>query len=139
MSIPPPVAPTPLQYATPPRDNSIRIIAMRQRTIMYCILAYIASIGVYIGVIAQRNGVLVVGIAALCLLAVLVTIIVCVFRLALVIYSTGIAILLGVLLIIPYIGMVILLIMNSRATKILRANGISVGLMGANMKQFSQG
>jgi len=37
-----------------------------------------------------------------------------------------------VLMIIPLINLITLLILNSRATKVLRANGYKVGLMGAS-------
>lgn len=51
------------------------------------------------------------------------------------IYSTGVAVLLAVLAIVPCIGLIVLLIINGKATAILRANGVKVGLFGANMKQ----
>ena len=39
-----------------------------------------------------------------------------------------------VLLLVPYISIIPLLYINGRATKFLRASGVSVGLMGANLK-----
>jgi hypothetical protein len=59
-----------------------------------------------------------------------------VFLLAINVYSTSVGILLGVLGIIPCIGLVVLLAVNGKATSILKQNGIQVGLMGANLSQL---
>ena len=47
-------------------------------------------------------------------------------------YSVGSRILLMVLMLIPLINLITLLVLNSSATKILRAGGYKVGLMGAS-------
>ena len=39
---------------------------------------------------------------------------------------------------IPHLNMVVLLILNVQATAALRANGIQVGFMGANMNDFQE-
>jgi hypothetical protein len=46
-------------------------------------------------------------------------------------YSTAAKVLLVVLLIVPLVGLITLLILNSRATKALREAGYTVGLLGA--------
>ena len=56
-----------------------------------------------------------------------------VFLLATKIYSTGVGVLLGILTLIPLIGLIVLLIVNAKATGILKQNGIKVGLLGAKM------
>jgi hypothetical protein len=47
-------------------------------------------------------------------------------------YAVGWRVLLVVLMVIPLVGLVTLVILNSRATKALRAGGYRVGLMGAS-------
>lgn len=50
--------------------------------------------------------------------------------------SIIIGILLGLIVLVPCIGLLMLLGINQRAVMILKANGIKVGLMGADMAQF---
>ena len=47
-------------------------------------------------------------------------------------YAVGWRILLAALMLIPLVGLITLLILNSRATKALRAGGYEVGLLGAS-------
>ena len=51
--------------------------------------------------------------------------------LALAIYGTALGIILGILTLIPLVGLIILLIVNGKATNLLREDGIHVGLLGA--------
>ena len=51
--------------------------------------------------------------------------------------STIVGVINGLLCLIPCVGIIVLLIINQRATRSLRGNGIKVGFMGANMNQFS--
>ncbi len=46
--------------------------------------------------------------------------------------STASCVLLAIGAFIPIVGLIILLVVNSKATKLIRDNGIRVGLMGAN-------
>lgn len=63
-----------------------------------------------------------------------------IFLLAIKVYSVVVGILLGLLTLLgsltlfPLIGLIVLLLVNGKATKILRQNGIKVGLLGANLK-----
>jgi hypothetical protein len=59
-----------------------------------------------------------------------------VFLLAIKVYSTGVGVLLGILTLVPCIGLIVLLIVNGKATGILKQNGIKVGLLGANLSQI---
>jgi len=122
--------PNPLNYAQAPR-NDLRIIAVRQRAIMYCILANIA---LYVVVFAASAGnlPLVAGIAALGVFAVAITAAVFIFMLSLAVYNLAAGIVLGILTLVPLLGLLVLLMINSKATKILRAHGVRVGLLGAN-------
>jgi hypothetical protein len=129
-SLPPPV-PTPLNYAPPPPRNDLRVIAVRQKAIMYCILGYIVLI---IGQFALPAEVRI--FATLLAGCVSITAAVFVFMLALAVYNTGTGIVLGILTLIPLVGLIVLLVINSKATNILRAHGIRVGLMGADSSQI---
>jgi hypothetical protein len=124
--IPPPV----LNYAPPPPRNDLRVIATRQRAIMFCILGYIIAI---IGQFALPPEMrFIVGIIAIGLS---ITASVFVFMLAIALYSTGTGIVLGILTLVPLIGLFVLLTVNGKATNLLRQHGIKVGLMGADPRQ----
>jgi len=51
--------------------------------------------------------------------------------------STLIGIINGLLCLIPCLGIIVLLIINQRATTFLRTNGIKVGFFGADKSQFN--
>ncbi len=59
-----------------------------------------------------------------------------IFMLATKVYSTVVGVLLGVLTLIPCLGLIVLLSVNAKATGILRKNGIKVGLLGANVAEI---
>jgi len=126
----------PLNYATPfyaPRTD-LREIAMRQKGVMICILGYVAAFIMRIAMPMELRIVpALVGVAAV------VTGAVFVFMLALAVYNTGTGIVLGLLTLIPLIGLIVLLIVNGKATTILKSYGIAVGLMGAKMNQIPRG
>lgn len=73
-----------------------------------------------------------VGLAAL---PVMVGATVCVFLLAIELYSTAVGVLLAVLTLVPCVGLIVLLLINSRASERLTSSGIRVGLLGADMSQ----
>ena len=107
--------------------EDLRSVAKSQKGILVCILLYIIAVVLQLILpdelaLIVAAGVLVVGIAAT----------VFVFQLAIKVYGSGAGILLGILTLIPVIGLLVLLIINGKATRTLKANGIKVGLMGAN-------
>ena len=61
-----------------------------------------------------------------------------VFLLATNVYSTAVGVVCGLLALIPCIGLITLLIINSKATGILRQNGIRVGFLGANLAELAR-
>lgn len=131
---PPPGQPPhqPLNYATPttgPRTD-LREIAARQRNLMYCILAYILLI-VSQFVLPRDLGMFIAGAA----LIVSITAVVFVFMLSIALYNTGVGVLLGVLTLIPLLGLVVLLVVNGKATAVLRQHGVRVGFLGADPNQ----
>jgi hypothetical protein len=128
----PPMPPT-LNYAQPLQPQiDLQKVAMRQRAIMFCILGEIALIVVLYGVPATMSPFVLLAILATSIIAS-----VFVFMLALLVFNTTLGILLGILTLIPYLGIVPLLVVNRKATGILRQNNIRVGLLGANPNQFS--
>ena len=130
-SQPPQVPPGTLNYAQPPGRSDIREIAVRQKAIMYCILAYVACIVLqFVFPPSPRL------IPALAGLGASITGAVFVFMLAMALYSQGIGILLGILTLIPCVGLIVLLIINAKATNVLREHGFKVGLLGVPKDQI---
>lgn len=98
-------------------------VASGQKLIIYAILVNFLTLGLQVafGDIAGL-----VGIAAI------IMSLVGMFRLASGLgYSTGAKIGLVILLLVPLVGLITLLVLNSRATKALRGAGYKVGLLGA--------
>lgn len=127
----PPVLQQALDYAQPPAGVDLRTIAVRQRAIMYCILGYIVFIVAQFVLPPEIRWV-----ASLAALGMSITAAVFVFMLAIALYSTAAGIVLGILTLIPLVGLIVLLIINGKATNVLRQNGIRVGLMGADPRQI---
>lgn len=59
-----------------------------------------------------------------------------VFILAMRVYGTVFGIVLGLLSLIPLINLLVLLMVNGKATSILKQQGIQVGLLGANLSEI---
>ena len=103
--------------------QSTESVAAGQKLIIYSILLYLITIGLQ----------MVIGdIAGLLAIVVIIMSLIGVFRLASGLgYSIGAKIGLVVLLLLPIIGLITLLVLNSRATKVLKEAGYKVGLFGA--------
>ncbi len=108
-------------------------VAIYQKVILWCILAYFIA---FIAQFAVPEGIRL--LLSLVFLGVVVLATVFVFMLALKIYSVGMGILLGILTLIPLIGLVTLVIINQKASGILNSHGYRVGLMGADLSQFKR-
>jgi hypothetical protein len=119
--------------------EDLRTVARSQRAICLCILGYLATIPLRFAINALPDQQMQL-VLALCLLlfyvAVAITATVFVFMMALKVYSTGVGITLGILTMFPCIGLIVLLIINAKATGILRQYGVRVGLLGANMSDL---
>jgi len=101
----------------------IEKVASGQKLIIYSILVNLLTIGL-VAVFGD--------IASLVYIVAIVMSFVGMFRLASGLgYSTAARILFVVLLVIPLVGLITLLVLNSRATKALREAGYKVGLFGA--------
>lgn len=107
--------------------EDLRSVARYQRTIMLCILGYLCAIPLQF--ILPRELVLIV---ALVVLGAAVTGTVFVFLLSAKVYGTVQGIFFALFTLVPCLGLLVLLLINSKATNVLKANGIKVGLLGAN-------
>ena len=114
--------------------ETLRKVATYQRGVLLCILIQLLTIPV--NLVMQRSVPELAGLVAL--VAVLAGLVgtVFVFLLAKNVYSTAVAVLLTILALIPCVGLIILLIVNGKATAIMRKNGIKVGLLGADRSQI---
>lgn len=108
-------------------DEDLQAIANYQKAVLFCILISIGATAAFFSVPTELRLVLLIVV-----LAVSVVSTVFVFKLAIQIYSEAVGITLGVLTLVPLVGMLVLLIVNQKATGILNRHGIRVGLMGAN-------
>jgi len=109
------------------RDD-LRSVAKSQKGILVCILIYLVAVFSQLALPPEVRplvgiGVLLVGVVGA----------VFVFMLAIKVYGTGLGIVLGILSLVPCLGLIVLLVVNGKATNVLRQNGIKVGLLGANI------
>lgn len=110
------------------KREDLRRVAFYQKGILICILIYLGAV---FGQFALPQDVrLLLGLAVL---GVGLTGAAFSFLLAMKTYGTGLGILLGILCLVPLLGLLILLMINGKATTVLRQNGIKVGLLGANL------
>jgi hypothetical protein len=108
----------------------LRTVATRQKAMLLCLLGQITLFVLQFVLPAMRP------LLGLAYLAVGITAAVFVFMLCLTVYNTTMGIILGILTLIPLIGLLVLLIVNGKATKLLQEHGIKVGLLGANASQI---
>jgi hypothetical protein len=114
----------------------LRTIAWSQKIIILCILVevLIFVFRAVLSFVVPPELALVTGLVLLGLyLLVGITATVCVFIMALKVYSPVVGVLLALLTLIPCIGLIVLIIINTTATGIMQQHGIRVGLLGANM------
>jgi hypothetical protein len=118
--------------------EDLRAVAWSQKAVMLCILAYLATLPASFALSALPDEIQFgarIG-QVMFLLIIGITSAVFVFMMALKVYTTGVGVVLGLLTLIPCIGLIVLVIINSKATSILRANGVRVGLLGAEMSDL---
>ena len=112
------------------RDD-LRSVAKYQKGIIVCILINLVNIICKAVVPAE-----IAFIIALSFLVVGLVGTVFVVLLAIKVYPTAVGVLLGIMTLIPCIGLLSLLVVNAKATSILKQNGIKVGLLGANLSEI---
>ena len=106
-------------------------VAKYQKGILVCILIYFLAVVGQFALPPQLRQVLGLGVLAVGLVAAVFTIL-----LAMKTHGTVLGILLGILCVVPILGLLILLLVNQKATTVLQSNGIKVGLLGANLSSL---
>ncbi len=117
------------------QSADLKQLAMYQRGLILCLLVQILA-GAANGVARANLIPILASVTALVVLIAIIAGVVFAILVATRVYSTVLGIFLGLLAIIPCVGLVILLVINQAATKKLTENGIKVGFFGANMSQF---
>jgi hypothetical protein len=120
------------------RKEDLRSVAVYQKGILVCILISLLGVSFNIYALATKAAVppaVSMAISAL-LLAVGLASAVFVILLAIKVYNLALGIVLGLLSILPCIGLIVLLVVNGKATRILQSNGYRVGLLGADLSKF---
>jgi hypothetical protein len=122
------------------KREDVRAVAVYQKGMLVCILVYLlAIVGRVMAAFVITTPSAALGAAIVCGLAVLAAGLgglVFVFLLSTKVYGVAIGILLGLLTFLPCIGLLVLLIINGKATNVLRQNGHRVGLLGASLPEF---
>lgn len=106
------------------RDD-LRAVAVRQKVIVICLSLYVAL--ALLALFVPANIATIIG--AFTGVVILVATIY-VFLLATKLYGTAFGILLGILTLVPFIGIIVLLMVNARAIAVLRGAGVDVGFFG---------
>jgi hypothetical protein len=112
-------------------SDDLRSIALYQKGILVCLLCYLGAVVAQFA-IPQELKLVLAGVALLVILASTVF----VFLLATKVMGTGLGIVMGFLTLFPCIGLIVLLVINSKATATLKSHGIPVGLLGASMSDI---
>ncbi|MEQ8210039.1 MAG: hypothetical protein RH917_09425 [Lacipirellulaceae bacterium] len=137
---------TPSQQAPRlPTVDELRELAVAQRRVILAVLLKVlqpplAFLLIVTGLVTFEDG-RAVGVGSN--ISVLYYLVVTVFAIyaigklaALIMPGQGIGCLYAFLMFIPLVGIIALLMLNNRATRLLRKYGVSVGLMGADMKSI---
>jgi hypothetical protein len=98
-------------------------VAKYQKGVLVCILIYFLAVVGQFALPLEVRPLLGLGV-----LAAVFTIL-----LAMKTHGTVFGIILGILCLVPILGLLILLLVNQKATTVLQSNGKKVGLLGANL------
>ncbi len=122
--------------ATRSRED-LRKIAARYNRLVVCIVGEaVAAVAAIVAGCSNLMTLLAVVLVAMGIAALAGFILVVMLSMSL--YSVGRGICLGIVALIPYLGLVILLSANHDARRLLKENGIRVGLLWADMSQFRE-
>jgi hypothetical protein len=108
-------------------------IARYQRTLIYCILFLLLDYGIAMAMPEEVRLFLLLPHLAVGVIAAIY-----VFRLSLEIYSTGTGIALAIGTMIPCIGLLVLVVINSKATGTLNVYGVRVGFLGVGGTEMAR-
>jgi len=111
--------------------EDLRSVARFQKGILICILTYLLmAVGQFAFPANLRP------VIGLCVAVVALVGAVFVFLLAIKVYGAALGIVLGLLCIVPLLGLIVLLVVNGKATRVLQQNRIRVGLLGAKLSDI---
>ncbi len=113
------------------RHEELKTVAAAQKSIIVCILLYFCLLAATPFVPALYQFYVFMSILALGLVST-----VSVFVMAMKVYTIGQGLLVGILTMVPCLGLILLFLVNRKATKILRENGHDVGFFGADLSKF---
>jgi hypothetical protein len=113
------------------RREDLRSVALYQKGILVCILIQLIAIASQFFVPAQVQQIFFLGMFVASLAGTVFVVL-----LAIKVYGAILGIFLGLITLAPCIGLIVLLLVNGKATNTLRQNGIKVGLMGANLSSI---
>jgi hypothetical protein len=126
-----PQAPSQVVGVNSGRREDLKRVAQFQKGILVCILIYLCAVifqfafppdlRILVALLILLNGI--IGT-------------VFVFLLATKVYNTGLGIVFGLLTLVPCVGLIMLLVINGKATAVLKNNGIRVGLLGASLSDL---
>lgn len=102
-------------------------VARCQRGVILCILVYFFAMIGQVMLPAELQVLMDVGLLVVSIVAA-----VYVFLLAIKLFGTSLGIVLGILTLVPLLGLIVLLVVNGKATRLLKNYGVKVGLLGAN-------
>jgi hypothetical protein len=125
----PPPTPGPGQYPPGLRED-LKAVATYQRYVLWCLLFQI--IIYFAGGYAMQSGLIPFLIFQILLGMIGLAGVVSAILLGIRVYGVVLGILFGLFVFFPCLGLVILLLMNQRATSYLQQHGIEVGFMGAD-------
>jgi len=114
-----------------PRRSELRSIAVLQKVVLIGLLVLI--IGAIAQLLVADTLRMVIGIV---LFPVALAYLVFVFMLAIRLYGPGVGAMLGILTLIPLIGLIAILVISGKATSTLQRGGYRVGLLGARLSEF---
>jgi hypothetical protein len=139
----PPLGPSVAIGVRSGRREDLKRVAVYQKGLLVCILVQlILFIAVFLIIevsqfaIPPEDRFILLHLFNLAYSLVAITGTVFTFLLAIKVYNVVAGALLGLLTLIPCLGLIVLLIVNQKATHILQQNGIKVGLMGANLREI---
>lgn len=120
------------------RRKDVRDVAVYQKGIMICILIYLGGVAVQVGATVAKVPLPQPMMLALGIVMLLngLTGVVFVFLLSMKVYHPVGGVFLAILALVPCVGLLVLLMVSSKATATLRANGYEVGFLGANLNDF---
>ena len=126
-----PDSPSPAVGVISGSRDDLRRVAKFPRGVLFCILIQL-FVFIFLIVLPAEWVMIVFGISSI----IGIVSAVFVFLLSVQVYGVVLGIVFGVGCLLPCIGLISLLVVNGKATAVLKQNGIKVGLLGADLSSF---